>query len=270
MKQKYLIALDLDGTLLTDKKTITPKTQRFFNKLYKKGHHIVIATGRPLRAAFEFQKKLGIEGPLVTHNGVFASHPLNSDFPRLLITFDHHVLQNIVAEIGYDKFENLMVETEKTVYLLHQDEELNNFFWNDRGNIKYGDPFLHLNEHPLTLIFLFKRVTPTLKEEITRIVKKHSDYKIRFWANSPYAELYQENGTKKNGLIHVANSLNIDRENVIACGDFYNDYEMLEWAGHSILMKNGARELRSIAKYITEKDNNNDGLIAPIKKILRK
>lgn len=270
MKQKYLIALDLDGTLLTDKKTITPKTQAFFNKLSKEGHHIVIATGRPFRAAFEFQKQLGVKAPLVTHNGVLISNPHEEDFVTHSITFDYNVLQTIVAELGYDLFENLMIETEKTVYLLREDDELNIFFWNDRGNIVYGDPFLNINEDPLTIIFLFKRVDTKLRKLVTEVVTKNSNYNVRFWGTLPYAELYQDHGTKKDGIQHAANLLGIKRENVIACGDYFNDKEMLKWAGHSILMKNGAPELRSIATVITRKDNNNDGLIAPIKKILRK
>lgn len=270
MKTKYLIALDLDGTLLTDAKTITPRTRAFFNKLHNDGHHIVIATGRPLRAAHSFQKQLDISGPLVTHNGVYASNPEDTSFPKHRVFFDPKTLHALVANIGYERLQNLMVETEKTVYLLHQDEELNDFFWNDRGNIKYGDPFLNLRENPLTLLFIFKELKNNDRQKIAHIVETHSPYKIRFWGNSPIAELYQQYGSKKEGVEHVAKVLNIPRENVIACGDYYNDAEMLKWAGHSVLMKNGHPSLRPHVKYVTKKDNNNDGLIKPIKKILRK
>ena len=50
MNHKYLIALDLDGTLLNDAKEITPKTRDFLNELGNEGHHIVIATGQIGRA----------------------------------------------------------------------------------------------------------------------------------------------------------------------------------------------------------------------------
>ncbi|MGI6734648.1 MAG: HAD hydrolase family protein [Bacilli bacterium] len=62
-KDKYLIALDLDGTLLTDDKRITPKTRDYLNSLGAAGHTIVIATGRPLRAAYSYQQELGIKAP---------------------------------------------------------------------------------------------------------------------------------------------------------------------------------------------------------------
>ena len=44
---RHLIALDLDGTLLTDKKEISPKTKQVVLKAMAEGHIVVIATGRP-------------------------------------------------------------------------------------------------------------------------------------------------------------------------------------------------------------------------------
>ena len=47
----HLIVLDLDGTLLTDEKTITKKTAQTLMKAKEQGHHVMIATGRPYRAS---------------------------------------------------------------------------------------------------------------------------------------------------------------------------------------------------------------------------
>ena len=48
--EKYLIALDLDGTLLNSKKEICPDTLKYLHHLDSLGHIIVIATGRPIRS----------------------------------------------------------------------------------------------------------------------------------------------------------------------------------------------------------------------------
>ena len=46
--QKYLIAFDMDGTLLDDKdKKILPLTKQYLKKLNKDGHIIVLASRRP-------------------------------------------------------------------------------------------------------------------------------------------------------------------------------------------------------------------------------
>ena len=48
--QPYLICLDLDGTLLNDNKEISSYTKQVLTELQQRGHHIMIATGRPYRA----------------------------------------------------------------------------------------------------------------------------------------------------------------------------------------------------------------------------
>ncbi len=48
----YLIALDLDGTLLKDDKTISENTLHTIQRLKDDGHYVCISTGRPYRFKF--------------------------------------------------------------------------------------------------------------------------------------------------------------------------------------------------------------------------
>lgn len=269
INDKYLIAVDLDGTLLTDDKKITPKTRDYLNTLHSEGHMIVIATGRPLRAAYSFQQQIGVNGPLITYNGSLTSHPYDPNFPVRTRKFDRKVLEAMVNAIGFDALANLMIETEHLVYLLHEDEALNRFFWNDQEIIVYGNPFLHLNEDPLALIFLFKNVEPENKARITKIVESFPDLHIRFWHLEGYAELWIGESTKKDGLEYVANHYNYPRERVIAFGDASNDKEMLAWAGYGVMMKNGVPGVENYANMITTEDNNNDGIVSVLQKIIK-
>ncbi|MDI9511439.1 MAG: Cof-type HAD-IIB family hydrolase [Bacilli bacterium] len=268
-KDKYLIAIDLDGTLLTDDKKITPKTRNYLNALHDEGHLIVIATGRPFRAAYGFQQQLGVNGPLVTYNGSLTSNPHDASFLTRTRKFDRFALKDMVDAIGFDALDNLMIETEHVIYLLHEDEALNNFFWNDRERIIYGNPFLHLNEDPLALIFLFKNTDPEYKKEVSRIVESFPDLHIRFWNLEGYAELWIGESTKKDGLEHIANFYNFPQKRIIAFGDAYNDKEMLAWANYGVWMKNGVPSVEAYANMKTTEDNNNDGIVSTLQKIIK-
>lgn len=57
-----LIAVDLDGTLLSSNNTILPETQRMLRVAVQNGIKVVLATGRPLSGVLNFAKQLGIEG----------------------------------------------------------------------------------------------------------------------------------------------------------------------------------------------------------------
>lgn len=74
MKQ-HLIVLDLDGTLLTDNHTISPKTKQTLMKAKEAGHLIMIATGRPFRASNIYYQELGLTTPIVNFNGAYIHHP---------------------------------------------------------------------------------------------------------------------------------------------------------------------------------------------------
>ena len=154
---KHIIALDLDGTLLNDEKVISPKTVEFIKKLHDDGHMIVIATGRPLRAALLYQQQLGVTGPMITSNGSLTSFPNNPDFPKRAISFDRQTLNLIIKEIGLINLDNFMLETEDHVYLLREEERFNAIFWNDRGSITYGNPFLFIEENPLSVILVLQK-----------------------------------------------------------------------------------------------------------------
>ena len=65
--EKYLIVLDLDGTLLYDWKTLKEDTKDYMLELSKEGHKLVIATGRPFRSSERYYKMLELDTPIINY-----------------------------------------------------------------------------------------------------------------------------------------------------------------------------------------------------------
>jgi hydroxymethylpyrimidine pyrophosphatase-like HAD family hydrolase len=64
-------------------------------------------------------------------------------------------------------------------------------------------------------------------------------------------------------LERLARRLGIDRKETMAIGDNWNDVDMLEWAGQSVMMGNAAKDLRTMAKvrgWILTQPNDEDGV----------
>ncbi len=80
MNRKYLIALDLDGTLLTDDKKIALPSKQIIQTLIDQGHIVVIATGRSNRMSIQYYRELGLTTPMVNSNGAFLHHPLDKSW----------------------------------------------------------------------------------------------------------------------------------------------------------------------------------------------
>ena len=78
-------------------------------------------------------------------------------------------------------------------------------------------------------------------------------------------EMMPKDVSKQKALIRFAQSLEIRREEVMACGDNTNDIEMLEWAGLGVAMGNATDDIKEIADATTD-DNNHDGVAKAIEK----
>src|SRR5690625_3980082 len=102
--EKYLICLDLDGTLLTDEKTISPYTKQVLNELKNQGHEIMISTGRPYRASEPYYRELAMSTPVVNFNGPFVHHPQDLYFKTV-----HEELDLEVAKERVDRVPDLNI-----------------------------------------------------------------------------------------------------------------------------------------------------------------
>lgn len=82
-----------------------------------------------------------------------------------------------------------------------------------------------------------------------------------------FCQIMNVEASKWNAVKVLANRLGISEENVVAFGDDYNDYEMIKNAGTGIAMENSEKEIKQIANFITD-TNNNDGVLKYVKKYL--
>lgn len=256
IKQKqHLIALDLDGTLLTDKKEISMKNQNIIKNIIAEGHIVVIATGRPHRSSINFYKTLGLTTPMVNFNGALIHHPRDNKWGSF-----HHPLQKKTALEVVDaslqtNARNIMVEVQDNAYLEIHDQEI-------------IDIFMLTEEEKRLYPFTIGNIKEKLKDDPTSILirpeekyvdqlKNHLEDYVEFiehrnWG-APFniIEVTKKGINKAVGLKQIADYYHIPKERIIAFGDEDNDLEMIDFAGVGVAMNNGITELKSIAKHIT-------------------
>lgn len=267
-KNKYLIAIDLDGTLLNKHSKLTWSTKRYLSKLDKQGHIIVLASGRPARAVSYFYNQIGLNGPIICYNGAYTFHPKDNNFPTTAYNFKKELVKEIYYEIGSEIATNCMCETDDEIWLIKEDEALNKFFWQENMDIIYGEIKDTLNKDPWTFILQLK--DRNHNKEIENAVLKHKGYLVRFWTNSNYAEIYDEHTSKATSIHQIAEYYGIPKERCIGIGDADNDVEMMRECGHSIAMINGNKHTKDLADEVTKKDNNHNGVIHALKSYFKR
>lgn len=258
MKQ-HLIVLDLDGTLLTDQKVISPKTKQTLLKALEAGHQVMIATGRPYRSSEPYYKELGLKTPIVNFNGAFVHHPEDNSWGIHHTPISLDVVHEVVESMHDFNFHNIVAEVLDDVYVHHHDEKLMDIF-------KFGDPLIttgdlrnYLKVDPTSLLIHAPvEKVQLIHDHLTSVHAEVIDHR-RWGAPWHVIEIVKSGMSKAVGLDRVSKSLGISKENIIAFGDEDNDLEMIEFAGVGVAMGNAISPLKNIANEITG-TNNEDGI----------
>ncbi len=267
---KYLIALDLDGTLLNNKKNICFLTKKYLKKLNKKGVNIVLCSGRAPRTMINYYNKLKLNSPMICYNGALTYNPFNDNFKKISYQFDHEKLIKIYSLFS-EYVEITMCESKNNIYIDKEDDFLFTFFQKGNMNI-FNNIKDSLNEDTYTYVIKLKKDKDNKENrlKLQELVKESTfNYRLRYWHDSPYGEFHFENVNKAFALKQLAKTLNIDENNIYVFGDAGNDIEMLNTFSNSYLMRNGNKEIRKYASNITKKDNNHNGIYYELKEIFK-
>lgn len=266
--QPHLIVLDLDGTLLTDRQTISPKTKEVLLRAQAEGHYVMIATGRPYRASDPYYRELGLTTPIVNFNGAYVHNPRNNRFKEQHTPIDLSIVRDVVDSVNRYDYENIIAEIKDDVYLHADNDKSLDIFTMGEPTIVKGDLNLSLPASPTTLLIQAEEQhVASIRSHLSSVHAEVIDQR-RWGAPFHIIEIVRNGLHKAVGLSLVAQHLNIPRERIIAFGDEDNDLEMIDFAGVGIAMGNGIDQLKNIANEITA-SNNEDGIARVLQERLK-
>jgi Cof subfamily protein (haloacid dehalogenase superfamily) len=261
-----LIALDMDGTLLTKDKKVTPKTQEAMRTAIDKGFIVTLCTGRPLQGLYEYLYLITPDAPVVTYNGGVV---LTSKSCRVLFskTLEAPAAVETVRR-GLERGAVIIVWADGKLYV-SEDSEFTEKYARLSGSKKQllGEKqYLTIARQGITKIIWMDK--PEKINEHIQHVEINPVYGTRAVTSAPsLLEFMDESASKAEGLKIIAEYYGLDSSEIIAVGDNYNDLDMLRYAGLGAAMGNAPEEIKSAVDYVTL-SNEEDGVAAVIKKFL--
>lgn len=268
-----LVALDLDGTTLTDDKHISSDTRQALEAAAEKGVNVVIATGRTFSAVPEeiFEVK-GIRY-VMTSNGAAIT-----DMHENKVIYENCIapsaVENIVALMAQHDF---MVETfvGGTAYIDRR-------FYEGIRDCKIG--YRHM-EYVLTTRTPVDDLLGFILENKERIENINVNFEFQedrrmmrekmlqipdttlTTAFDTNLEIGGATTSKASALLHLETVLGVKPEEMMAVGDSPNDMAMMRLAGLPVAMGNAKDEVKEIAVYVTD-TNKNDGVAKAVRKFV--
>ncbi len=259
----HLFFTDLDGTLLTDDKTISPKTMAAIEQYIAAGNIFVISSGRPLNSIRDVMKFTGLDCysnlMLICYNGSLI-YDCAQDKALLDLRLKKEDALHIIdtaEEMGI----HCQTYSSRNVVCRRHDPEIDFYINETRMTPLFDETILNsLDIEP------YKALAIALddRKKLCELDKKLSPWMagkiITVYSNENYLEFVDYRSGKGNAVKNVCEIFDIPVSEAYAAGDANNDFSMLQAAGNSIAMKNGSDEVKAIASIITAEDNNHDGL----------
>lgn len=255
-----LLVLDLDGTLTNSRKEITSHTLETLIHAQERGIKIVLASGRPTYGVAPVADKLRLTdfgGYILSYNGGEIVDWKSKEMlyenvlePEALPYLYECAQKNDFAIVTYHN-EFVITEYPDDEYV--QKEALLNVM-----QLKKVDHFLDAIQFPVVKCMIVGDPA-----RLIRLEKEMFDYlkdRMGVFRSEPYfLELVPKGIDKAQSLAVLLKRLDIVPEEVIACGDGFNDLPLIKYAGLGVAMANAQPVVREHADYVT-RSNNEDGV----------
>lgn len=262
-----MVILDLDDTLLLDNGKISEGNKKALKLVQEKGIKVVLVSGRPTFAIKNIANELEIEkygGYVLAYNGSIII-----DYKTKEILYETYLTKEQLMEL-YD----LAIKHENYIHTYDGDEILtcydNPYTYIESEitgmKIKMCDDFVaYLPDKCVKAIML---QAPDHLKETEEMLKPRIKDKMTMAITKPYfLEFTHKDVDKSKSIVRLCEKLAIDLKDTIAIGDSYNDLSMIKIAGVGIAMGNAVEEVKKLADYITD-SNENDGVAKAIEKYI--
>lgn len=283
-----LLALDLDGTLLNSRGKISVENKLAIHQAEEKGVLVTIATGRRFRDARPVALEIGFNAPIVTHNGAllkFAESLETVEFSLLqtetvreilrvgkntggdaLVSVDPHGKGTLLYDRVSD--ENLplrkYIAWSKTLHGDDAEESVRHV--ENLENILDESKIVHVSFSGMcqAMAEMQKILEDELKDSVNILatIYPRLDFTL--------LDILPPDASKGIGVEKLAAMHGFSHENVMVCGDNFNDLEMLEYAGTPVVMGNAAPELLENENYHQTLSNDESGVAHAIERFILK
>jgi Cof subfamily protein (haloacid dehalogenase superfamily) len=271
-----LIAVDIDGTLLNSQFQVSAANLKALYDVQKAGIHVALATGRRHAFALPIARMLGFDPLIISSNGAVTRDTLGTLLAKTLMprdtaraVLDHMQPWNDACVLTFDREqEGAMVVQSRTK--LH--DHIASWVDSNASFIREINPIQDsLTEDPIQTMYCgtLSDMAQAMKHLFSGAVSERVSCHLTRYDNRNLSifDILPRGCTKGHALEQLCTALDIQREEVLAIGDNYNDTEMLNFAGHAFIVANAHQDMKDRGWKLT-RSNDEDGVAHAIASVL--
>lgn len=268
MPRLKMIALDLDGTLLKEDKTISQGTRNMLATLEKAGVHIAFVTGRMFHFTAPIQDLLGFPVHFVCTDGAYLQ-PIGWSQP-LLATIDPDATKTILSMLE-DELERVYLLSNDRIYSFTTEPDEEIYSWGfafHTGRARKADPPLQQVEQIIISgeEARIRGIHKALNMMLPRIyLEIHPAMTIGY----NHLLVRPQGVDKGSGLQRLAGLLQVTTAETVAFGDSLNDLALFRDAGLAIAPANAVSEVKAKATIVSPFSNEQDFIVFELERLLQ-
>jgi Cof subfamily protein (haloacid dehalogenase superfamily) len=269
-----LIALDIDGTLLSSRFTVSERNRAAIAEATRRGIEVALVTGRRYDFALPVARQIDSPLTMIVNNGALVRTKDGKTLVRHLLPREtaHRVLQAThpwreATSVVFDRplANQVMMET------IDIEDGIRGAYY------KWNKPFLGkakplescLTEDPIQIMLSGPVEPMRAAEQALRSVEYAGEFSLAVTAyeskDFSMIDVLNPRVSKGVALAEWAALRGIARQEILAIGDNHNDEEMLSFAGIPVVMENAVPALKTRGWHVTH-TNDNDGVAAAIER----
>lgn len=266
--QYKVLALDLDGTLTNEAKVITPRTRAALLAAADRGVRIVLASGRPTVGIEPLARELELDrrgGCILSYNGgkiidcktgqTLVQYAFPLDLIDTVCTFARY--WNVVP-LTYDNH-GIVTENASSPYVA-EEARINRI------------PVREVPDLPREITWPINKLLlvgdPVDMPHVEELMQQKFAGRLSIYRSAPFFLETMPLGVEKSASLGLLlKTMGLGPENLMACGDGWNDLPMIQFAGLGVAMGNAVPPVKAAAGYVTA-DNEHDGVGLAVEKFI--
>lgn len=257
-----MLCVDIDGTLLNSQHEVTEITRKAINSIADEVYVILVSARMPSGILY-LLSELQLSMPIISYSGGLVLDE-NSDIlldKIMSLNILQEIYENFHREIHFSLYQKDIWYVENEDRWARQEADITATI---PEIIDFQDLFSKMKEEKTGVNKVLCMGQPPKIEKLEANLKINYKNRLSIYRSKPtYLEIMDKSVSKTAAIKYLQQLFNVNREEVTAIGDNFNDVDMIEYAGLGVVMGNAPVEVKKIADRITL-SNDDNGVAAVI------
>jgi Cof subfamily protein (haloacid dehalogenase superfamily) len=247
-----LVVSDMDGTLLNSKGEVSQQFFALFKELKKRNIHFCAASGRQHNSIVDKLSTIKNDIYIIAENGGIAK---KGDEVFLSNFLEPEKVLKLIPILREIEGANIVLCCNDAAFIESKDERFIELFQEYYHSFELVENLMEIPKTtPVFKIAIYH--FNSSEEFIYPVIKDLNNEVLLKVSGQNWLDISDEKANKGNALREVQKLLNVTKEETMVFGDYHNDIEMMQEADFSFAMKNAHSDIKKLANYSTESNDN--------------